>query len=238
MGQFLKIVIGVISFLTFVSCGPSSDSKKASVDSKMVLEKSKNELINSDETSCRFSGESDDTSIEEHFENIKQALNGPNLSKYYMSCGSFLGNDRYYLDLVTPAAQKILIQIRAIQPFKNLAFKSLMTTKSDDENYLKIIDVNSNWRNDDQVASILVKLVLSKDVEIRMAAAGALKGTTSAVAISKLIQMLENKNQSIRIASVTALEGTENLEARKAVFPLRKDSEFGVRIQAMFVPAP
>jgi len=74
---------------------------------------------------CRFSGESDSTSLAEHFTSIKQALSGKDLQRYFLSCGFFIGSDRYYSDLVTPESQTVLNEIRNIQRFKSMALTKL-----------------------------------------------------------------------------------------------------------------
>jgi hypothetical protein len=232
MAIFLKILIGVITCLTLNSCGSKSEPQKT-VDSAInPIDQSKNPASDSNEDTCRFAGETDATSLEQHLENIKQALSGPELSKYFISCGSFIGGERYYQDLITPASAKILKEIRDIKKFKALAYRTMVTSNVHDLSYLDVIAANGNWKNDRQTGSYLVRLLYSKDGNIRLSAAGALKGATSPAIVAKLVQMTKSPNVRVRFISATALEFTKVPAGRNALFELRNDPDPGVRAQA------
>lgn len=183
---------------------------------------------------CRFEGESASTSLEEHLVNIKQKLSGPELSSYFASCGSFLGGERYYADLISSEADVTLSEIREIKAFKDLSYKSLLASVENDVSVnTEMIDANTNWHNDDKVAATLVRLLLHSDRDVRLAAAGALKYTTSPVAIAKLIKMLKSESKTVRFEAVTALEGTKVPKARAALMELRNDPDPGIRATAI-----
>lgn len=226
MGAFLKILTGMLTCLTLVSCAPSKTEKapKVATNTPIAIEQ---------KGSCRFDGETADTSLEQHFENINQALNGPELSKYFISCGSFVGADRYYSDMLTPAALITLKEIRANRKFKALSYQTLVSSNATNPDYLDLIAVNGNWKNDIRIGTYLIRLLNAADHDTRMAAAGALKGATSPVIIERLVRMTKSPNALSRFVSAVALENTKVPAGRRALRELQNDSDSGVRTQAM-----
>lgn len=232
MRNILNIFFGLLVSLALINCGSKTDSKNAVYDGNALAGQKGISNDKPDKGACRLAGETEATSLDLHLENIKNALSGPELSDYMISCGSFVGADRYYQDMMTPVSHKILKEIREIKKFKALAYRTLISTETLNPIYVNLIEVNGNWRNDNKIGSFLVRLLASKDYEIRMAAAGALKGTKSAFVVANLVKMTKSPNPSIRLASVTALEYTEDPAGRAALRVLRNDPDPGVRVQA------
>lgn len=236
MAISLKIIIGVTTCLTLLSCGKTADSNKSNATPKENVEQfnQKTENFQARTGDCRFSNETASTSLDEHLKNIKQALGGSALSKYYIPCGSFIAGERYYDDMLTPAAHETIEEIRSIKKFKELSVQALLSTKSDSPKYRDLITVNGNWKNDSRVASVLIRLLTNKDHEIRHEAAGALKGVTSTGAIANLIRMTKSPKALDRFMAALALEGTQDHSARRALLDLSSDEDLSVRTQAIF----
>ncbi|PWU21242.1 MAG: hypothetical protein C5B49_02925, partial [Bdellovibrio sp.] len=149
---------------------------------------------------------------------------------------NLLGNERYYSDLESPEAKKILVEIRKIEGFKRLALNALSRSEnlaSGNPFSDAVIDVAGNWKNDVQFVTKLIPLLHSSNRDLRLGAAGALKGTTSPIAVSKLLEMLKSSNPLDRYIAAVALERTTVPAARSALINLRRDSDPGVRAQAI-----
>lgn len=141
------------------------------------------------------------TSTEELYTAIKQMLSGPDLEKYFLMQGKFLSN---FLEYVTPTdeEQQYINDIIAIPVFKDLAFKLLPIFKDNSSIYSDLIKINGLWKDDPKVESVLIKLSYSKDQTVRIAAAHALRKSTSKIAIKRLAEIMQNREDYRRLFSL------------------------------------
>ena len=182
---------------------------------------------------CRFASQTSSTSLPEYFEMIKHALSGPELNRYYLSCGVFIQGQRYYDDLLTPESRDLLTEIRGIKNFKDIALSELRGSERSGKLYVEIVEVAGNWKDDRRFASVLIRSLSHPDPDIRIAAAHSLRDATTPYVLHKLVRMLNSRRPAVRHMAALALDGTRSPEARSALMKLRQDPDPGFRAQAI-----